>query len=218
MSTTPQCIAQDCAAKPDASKAAPLCTTPDTRDRARHDPILSCTLYKTILFHSDMLPSASRCLQCPLGMCMRPEWLKWDGPVLICLGVGRERERGEEQDVAPVVLLRWEAWEATAGKPPLNLRLEELYGMMIEPDATTMGSGPHLLRAALPDWDILVYANRKAYDNHINILGSCPSSFFRLEGLHLGLPYSWHSCSLSSLLFLRAPGASSLAPSLTGSA
>lgn len=94
-----------------------------------------------------------------------------------------------EQDVAPVALLRWEAWEAAAGKPPVQLQLEELYGTLIEPDATTMGSGPHLLRAALPDWDILVYANRKAYDNHINILGLCPPSCPRHSGLHLGLAY-----------------------------
>jgi hypothetical protein len=81
----------------------------------------------------------------------------------------------------PISMVVWSAWDAKG--PPQDVQLVDFFAQSIDPDATSLGSGPHLLTATVRDWDVFLYAHRKAFDDHIHVIGKMPplpSSAFEL--------------------------------------
>ena len=76
------------------------------------------------------------------------------------------------QDIAPLALVRWAAWDVHAGADPEELQLTEFIPPPINPDAAARDSGPYARIALVPAWGAIVVAHSKASDDHIRLFGA----------------------------------------------
>ena len=76
------------------------------------------------------------------------------------------------QDIAPLAVVQWAAWDVQAGADPEGLQLIEFLAPGMNPHAAAPDSGPYTRTVRVPFWGAMVVAHSKASDEHIRLYGA----------------------------------------------
>jgi hypothetical protein len=103
------------------------------------------------------------------------------------------------QDIAPLAVVQWAAWDVQAGADPEKLQLTEFIAPGINPHAAAWNSGPYSRTILVPAWGAIVVAHRKASDDHIRLYGA---PFFYLD-FYLQMAHKLASAHLHQVLCMQ---------------
>ncbi|GAQ82604.1 nuclear pore complex protein Nup214 [Klebsormidium nitens] len=98
--------------------------------------------------------------------------LRWIRPGIILLSLVPFNEDGSEVEDSPLVALETASRSSFADEAS-DVREVLFDGLSpsIQSEATDANAGPYLHASLIKEWNVVIVANRKSYDDHINLVG-----------------------------------------------